>query len=137
MMVSETGTASHWNVTLDVQGVRINLARHGKVGTRPWTKMTAPYTTAFEIWTEHHLRDEPHPDIAIRSHHHRYADTYHAYPTRLIQTGAWQLATAYVHKVAPNSLADIGGCIITIRDGEPSVQPMLYRAEPKVTWRAK
>lgn len=63
------------------------------------------------------MKGERAPDLAIRSHYHQWVDTYDAYPTRVIQTLAWQLKTAYVHKVAAESLAEVGGAIVTIRDG--------------------
>lgn len=123
----ETGNGSHWNVTLDVDGVMVNFAHHGKIGGRPSTKMTAVNSQALDIWTEHAMRGERHPDIAIRSHMHRHADSGRTYPTRLIQTPAWQLATSYVYRVAPNTLADIGGIIITVTGGRYKVATRLYR----------
>lgn len=81
------------------------------------------------------MQGERHPDLAVRSHMHRYADTYNAYPTRLIQTGAWQLATAYVHKIAPNTLADIGAITIAIRDGKFEVEPFFLKPKPPAVWR--
>ena len=132
-----TGAASWWKFPMDVQGVRFDFAHHGKVGTRPWTKMTAPYTKAFEIWAEAGMRNEPPPHVAVRSHMHRFADTYSAYPTRLIQTPAWQLATAYTYRIAPDSLADIGGVVLTVRDGALTVDPHLYRPDPTPAWRAR
>ena len=131
----ETGAASWWKATMEIQGLRLDFAHHGKMGTRSWTKMTAPYSKAFEIWSEYGMRDEEPPHLAVRSHMHRYADTYNAYPTRLIQTAGWQLATAYVHKIAPDVLADIGGLIITIRDGQLTVDPMLYKPAAAKPWR--
>lgn len=136
IMDAETGNASWWQLTMEHQDRRINFAHHGKIGTRPSTKMTAVYSQAFDIWTEHNLRDEPAPDLAIRSHMHRFADSGKAYPTRLIQTPAWQLATSYVHRIAPNTLADIGGIIVTIREGKMDAQEYLYRPKPQAPWRA-
>lgn len=133
----ENGNASHWQVTLDVHGQRINFAHHGKIGGRPNTKMTAVYSQAFDIWTEHNLRGEPPPHLAVRSHMHRYADSYNAYPTRLIQTGAWQLATSYVHRIAPNALADVGGLLLTVRAGELLATPHLYRPKAVGPWKAR
>jgi len=134
---SETGSASWWKWMALIQGVKLDFAHHGKIGTRPWTKMTAVYSAAYEIWTEYHMRGYDHPNLAIRSHMHRYADTFNASPTRLIQTAAWQLATAYVHKIAPNSLADIGALTITIRDGKYEVEPFFLTPAERPVWEIK
>jgi hypothetical protein len=131
----ESGTASWWKWVAEFQDVKLDFAHHGKIGIRPWTKMTAVNSAAYEIWSEAHMRGERHPDLAVRSHMHRYADTYNAYPTRLIQTGAWQLATAYVHKIAPNTLADIGAITIVIRDGKCEVEPFFLKPKPPAVWR--
>jgi len=132
----DTGAASWWKRTLDIQGVHIEFAHHGKIGTRPSTKMTAVYSQAFDVWTEHNLRGERPPDLALRSHMHRFADTGKAYPTRLIQMPAWQLATSYVHRIAPNSLADIGGIIATVRGGKYEADEHLFKPTAVKPWRA-
>lgn len=136
IMDAETGTASWWHLNMDIQDRILNFAHHGKIGGRPSTKMTAVYSQAFDIWTEHTMRGERAPDLSVRSHMHRFADSGKAYPTRHIQTPAWQLATSYVNKIAPNTLADIGGIIVTIRDGKMDAQEYLYRPKPQAPWRA-
>lgn len=134
---AETGSASWWHAKAEIQGVRIDLAHHGRMGTRPWTKQNVVNAGAVEIAMEHNERGEPAPHLAVRSHLHRYADTHDACrQTRLIQTPAWQLATAYVHRVAPNSLADIGGILVEITDGKMIVEPVLYKPIASAPWRA-
>lgn len=114
----ETGNASHWHYRGRYGGVLIDAAHHGRIGARPWTKVNATMGLAAQIVMEHAMKQERAPDLAIRSHYHQWVDTYDAYPTRVIQTLAWQLKTAYVHKVAAESLAEVGGAIVTIRDGK-------------------
>jgi hypothetical protein len=128
----ETGTASWWHLKLMVNDVKLDFAHHGRMGQRPWTIPNVSNLLAFQIYTEHVTRKRRHPDLAIRSHLHQMHDTYDAFPTRLIQTPAWQLKTAYVHKVAPESLATIGGIIITISpDGKLDVEKVTF--EPAET----
>ncbi len=131
----DTGTASHWHAKMEFQGVRIDAAHHGRVGQRPWTKQNITNLLAFQIWTEHHIRGEPHPHIAIRSHLHQYVDTGNAHQTRVLQTPAYQLHTAFTHKVVTESMADIGGIIIVIRDGAYTVEPVIFRPESPKVWR--
>ena len=114
----ETGNASHWHYRGLYDGVLIDAAHHGRIGARPWTKVNATMGLAAQIVMEHAMKQERAPDLAIRSHYHQWVDTYDAYPTRVIQTLAWQLKTAYVHRVAAESLAEVGGAIVTIEDGK-------------------
>ena len=131
----ERRTASWWHWRALIHGVRIDVKHHGRMGTRPWTKHTGVGTLAAQIFYEHCARGEPWPALAIRSHYHRHADSGSLHPVRVVQTPAWQLATAYVHKVAPDSLADIGGLLVLLSpDRPPEVTPLLYRPEPAPVW---
>lgn len=132
----DTGTSSHWHAKLEVDGVRLDFAHHGRMGQRPWTEQNIVNLLAFQIWVEHHRRGEPPPHIAVRSHLHRFADTAGTHGTRVIQTPAWQLHTAFTHRVVTESMADIGGVIIVIRDGVASVEPVIYKPKGPTVWRA-
>lgn len=131
----DTGTASHWHAKMEIQGVRFDFAHHGRIGQRPWTKPNVTANLAAEIFYEHCAREEPHPHIAVRSHFHTHIDTTSMHPVRVIQTPAWQLHTAFAHKVVTEKIADIGGVIIVVRDGKVSVEPILYRAKGPTTWK--
>jgi hypothetical protein len=131
----ETGNASHWHKKLEIDGVRLDWAHHGRVGTRPWTKPNVVANLAAEIFYDHAKDGEPHPHIAIRSHMHQFVDTGTIHPVRVIQTPAWQLATAFIHRIAPGKLADIGGVILLIKDGVPQVIPALYKPSRSPAWR--
>jgi hypothetical protein len=131
----DSGTSSHWHARLEIDGVRLDFAHHGRMGQRPWTKINVVANLAAEIFYEHSARGEPYPHLAVRSHHHRFADTGSAHPTRVIQTPAWQLHTAFIHRIAPDSLADVGGVIIVIKDGRYTVDPVLYKPSAGSVWR--
>jgi hypothetical protein len=131
---ADTGTASHWHLKMDIQCVRIDLAHHGRVGTRPWTKPNVTANLAAEIFYDHAAAGEPHPHVAIRSHMHQLVDTHDQHPTRVIQTPAWQLATAFIHRIAPGKLADVGGIILVIRNGELAVEKVIYHPARARVW---
>jgi hypothetical protein len=132
----ETKAHSWWHLRLDIHGVLFDFKHHGRVGTRPWTKLTGTGTLAAEIMLECANSDNPIPDFAIRSHRHQYVDTGDAYKTRVIQTPAWQIKTSHAHKVVPESIADIGGLIITVfPDGQTEVLKKLYRPSLPKIWR--
>ena len=125
-----TGNGSHWHWTMEHQGVRLDLAHHGKYGSRPNTKFNTVIALAFDIFTRAHLEGRDHPHLAVRSHMHQFGDTGTMYPTRLIQMPAWQLSTAFIHRLNPGAIADVGGIIVTVTDGTLAVEPVIYRPEP-------
>lgn len=133
----ETERWSWWRLRLEVHGVRFDFAHHGRVGTRPWTRVNAVAALAAEVFYEHTANGYPYPHLAVRSHRHVYGDSFTAHPTRVIQTPAWQLKTSFAHKVATESLADIGGIVVLVQpDGEYEVIRKLYKPELPPLWRA-
>jgi len=129
------GTASHWHVKLDVQGVRFDFAHHGRVGTRPWTKPNVTANLAAEIFYDHAASGQQHPHLAVRSHMHQWVDTYDQHPVRVIQLAAWQLATSFIHRIAPGKLGDVGGIICVVQDGALTVEKVKFTPDPTPTWR--
>lgn len=132
----ETGTASHWHARLDIQGVRLDIAHHGRTGQREHTRGGAAVLHAHDILLSHVKNGDDYPHLCLRAHYHKFNDSYDAAPTRVVTTGAWQLATSHVHKVATDSLADIGGVIVVIRDGAYTVEKVHFRAHRSSAWRA-
>ena len=61
------------------------------------------------------------PDIDIRSHVHRCSAIQDNAGRWIVTAPAWQLATAFSHKVAPAKLPSIGGLVITL-DEENQIQ---------------
>jgi hypothetical protein len=125
---------THWHWQGEIGGVLVDAAHHGRMGTRPWTKANAVLGLAAEIWMHHAQSGRRAPDLAFRSHFHQLADSHDAFPTRVIQTPAWQLATAYVHRVAPGALADVGGIICELEDGRAAVTKWRARPSPTPIW---
>lgn len=139
----DRNTWSWWHLRMNLDGFRLDAAHHGRIGQRPWTKPNVSMNLAAEVFYEHAAEDfrlnrlPTAPHLVIRSHLHRYIDTQAAHPVRLIQTGAYQLHTAYVHKVAPGVLADIGGVILVVEDGElVEVVPVLEKPDRGTAWKA-
>lgn len=132
----ETESWATWHLRLTLYGKLFDFQHHGRAGVRPWTKQNALSALACQIWMEHQLVGEQAPDVAFRSHKHTYGDSGDAYPTRLIQLPAWQLRTAYVHRVAPEAMASIGGMLCLVApDGAYQMIPKLYKAslpQPRV-----
>jgi hypothetical protein len=130
-----TGTASAWHHVFELEGVKIDAAHHGRMGQLPWTKHGLVTRDAAAILFEYANSDIRPPDLAIRSHQHRSSDTGNGCRVRLIATPAWQLKTAFIHRIAPNSLSDIGGVIAWLEEGEkPRVEIVEYKPARPATW---
>ena len=117
--------ATFW-LRLKIDGIRLDLRHHGRTGSRPWT-VGGIANLAAEIALEHANAGQPIPHLAIRSHKHRHADSGSLVPAcRAIVTPAWCLKTSFGHKVAAESLADIGGIVVVIKGGRYEVIDLLY-----------
>jgi hypothetical protein len=143
----DTGTFSSYRRRLDVDGIRLDIAHHGRMGQRAHTRGSYSRLYGFDIWAEQALdlineaSMATDPDelweiwnrkrvsqIAIRSHNHKFQDSGHDHrgSTRVISMPAFQLATEYVHRIAAESLADIGIVILVCHEGEVDVRPLLF-----------
>lgn len=129
----ETGAASRWHFQADSQGVVLDFAHHGRLGQRPWTKMTGPGTLAAQIVMAAAKHGSRCPSVAVRSHYHQWADSADNFATRVVQIAGWQLSTAFVHRIAAGSLPEIGGIIIACEAGRYELQKVKFdwkRGEP-------
>lgn len=132
----ENGRSSWWHLRAEINGTRLDVAHHGRVGQRPWTTGNGAVNQAASIMMESVRTGYPVPHLAIRAHRHRFADSGVTYPVRLVQLPCWQMSTGYGHKVAPDSLPDVGGLIVTCNvGGGYQLEPWLHRPEPPAIWR--
>lgn len=107
--------ASWWHLPLNVHGTIFDFAHHGKLGKLPWTRANGAHNVAGQVIIEYAETGTKPPDVIVRSHLHQYADTFHNFrSTRLIATPAFQLASAYIHRIHPGSVAHVGGIIFTV-----------------------
>lgn len=132
----DTGTLAWRHFRGEVGGVRIDVTHHGRTGGRPWTAAGGVTNLATEILCEYAGRREAAPDLAIRSHKHKTFDTGTMTPVRVLALPAWQVGTDYVKQVVPDSLADIGGSIITVTDGAVEIDTVTYQPAQPTRWRA-
>lgn len=111
-----------------VEGVGMDIRHHGRVGRLPHTRANPLGQIAIKT----HLAD-PRVDLAIRSHVHKFADSYDNYPVRVINTGAWQLMTAYGSRVSEEP-SDIGGVLIFCDGGKYEVEKVEYKPRKERLW---
>ncbi len=128
---------SHWKWQGEFDDVVIDVAHHGRMGQRVWTKASVANNLAATIFYEHAALKRRWPDIALRAHFHKYVDTYDNQPVRLIQLPAFQLATAFLHKVAADAIADVGAVLIRTEAGKAQVTPLILHPDPEPVWKPK
>lgn len=136
----DTGTASQWHPVFDVYNTRIDMAHQGRAGQREHTRQNAMNLYAHDILLNHIKSGDQPPDLCLRAHFHRWGDSYDACSVRVVTNAAWQLKTGYAHKNMADSLADIGGLIITIRPGDKpdgyDLRKIKYKASRGTVCRA-
>ena len=130
----ESGAASWWHWRPELNGVRLDFTHHGRMGRLPRTRGSNLVLYAWDILDEHASNGHTPPHLAFRAHNHKRGDTGTACPVRIVATGAWQLGTEHVKKVAADSLADIGGAYVVIEHGQYDVRQVTYQPERPV-WR--
>jgi len=132
----DTGTASWWHLRLDVDGLLIDVTHHGRTGMREHTRANAANLYAHDILLSYAKRRERFPDLCLRAHHHRFNDSGALCPVRVITNGAWQLHTGWSHGKFADTIADIGGLIVTVEDGQYDVRMVEYQANRGSVWTA-
>jgi len=133
----DTGTASWWHLRLQVYNTLIDVAHHGRTGQREHTRASAAALQAHDILLSHVKKGHRPPDLCLRAHNHKFNDSFDACQVRVASSGAWQLATAHVHKIATDSLADIGGHIVTVDEDGYDLKKVEFTPEARgAIWRA-
>lgn len=115
---SRAGTASHWQLRLSVEGVRVDVAHHppGGGGRLPWTRGNFAPRLAAQALMDAASRGERPPHLYVRGHVHAPADSHDTHPVRAIVLPSWQLTTSYGHRLGGGVLP-VGGLIVTCSEG--------------------
>ena len=115
----KNGKVSSWYHLQGVMaGMRVDVAHHTSMGGLAWTDKNAANKIAADAIMQYVLAGQKFPDLVIRSHVHRHADSHDNYPTRAIILPAWQSITAYGAKLNPNRLSDVGMIMFLIDNGK-------------------
>jgi len=129
----ETQLWSRWHLRLRVHGKLCDIQHHGRgLGKLPHTKQNGANSLAWRVWSAYAERGREAPALVVRSHLHQFADSYGAHrQTRGLFLPSFQLKTAFVHKVAADEIADVGGVIVVVEpDGRMAVTPVLFEPDP-------
>jgi len=115
-------------MTIDIDGVLVDLAHHGRAGFRPWSSSAA--NLASEIIIDYATQGLPLPHYIFRGHLHVMDDSGSKFEnTRLIQCPSWQLKTTYGNRVTGNTRrSDIGA--VLLNDGKLDLSHSRYKGQP-------
>ena len=103
---------SHYHFKKSISGVKFDISHHGKMGGVRHTQKTYGIRLAQDVLDKYRDRDETPPDVIIRSHQHRRADSGQNWKSFAIFTPCWQLPNEYIHRIGgENDFPDIGGDI--------------------------
>jgi hypothetical protein len=128
MRDEERDSWTWWMLPLEVEGVRIDFAHHGRRGTRPWTEANAVQMLAAEIVYRHAQEpEELWPHLVFTAHVHLCRDSGQNFPIQVWTQPAWQLKTEWNWKVHAFGVADVGGLIVQCDAGEYSIGKHIYQ----------
>ena len=131
----DTGRASWWHIGIEISGVVFDCAHHPPSAPgRVWTRANAAATLAYTVFSEYAEHGQRAPDVALRGHVHKFADSGHNYPTRGVLCPAWQLATPYSSRRWPGVLAHIGGLLFMVEAGEAHMRHIRFAPERSQPW---
>ena len=136
--IPDDNTASWWHLRATREGVRFDVAHHASMGNLPHTSPNAANKVAFLAQYRYAVdMKQPPPDVAIRSHNHRYADSGSNYGTFALLTGAWTIATEFVYRIGQeNTLSDIMAHVFVCDNGKYKLENIKYDyPEVKRIWK--
>jgi hypothetical protein len=128
------GLYSWWSLCLECEGVLFDIAHHASMGRKPWTSPNSLNSLAAELIIQYSCNRGRLPDVVIRSHNHKFAETGLNYPMRVVATPAWQLSTEYASRIGA-SPADIGGLVFRCHDGIYDMDVRRYTPGRMQPWK--
>jgi len=124
----ELGVDCVFEDILDIDGVIVDVAHHGRVGQRGWTSAAAAMATGAIL--DASLAGRPLPRYVFRGHNHAIDDSGEKIPgVRAIAMPSWTLRNVYGYRIASGTTSDIGGIII-LPDGSLDMSRIRYFDAP-------
>ena len=132
----EKHTSSWYHLRPVIEGLRFDISHHASMSGVPWARSNSANNLAHKIfWLYTHDMGQPAPDIVLRAHNHRIAESC-GFRVLVHFSPAWTTATEYCYRSGwENTLADIGGVIWTLDDGAYSKKVITFKpAESRRIW---
>lgn len=115
---------SHYHFKYIFNGVRFDISHHGRMGQLRHTHKFYAIRLAQETMDKYRDKNEPLPDVVIRSHNHRRADSGMNWPVFAMFTPSWQLPNEYIYRNSnENNFIDIGADIFLCNTLKPTTIP--------------
>lgn len=123
----KNGEEASWvRLYLKIGQIKIDIAHHASLSGLPYGVVGAAERMASKIILQYHDQGEKAPDLVIRSHNHKWADSGTDHRTRVIYTGAFCLPGEHSQRLGFD-LADIGALIIHCDDEHYEVEKMKFK----------
>jgi hypothetical protein len=129
------GDFAWWELRASFGDVLFDISHHIGGTARPWTAGGPAVRLAAQVVMLAAGAGEPVPQLVIRSHVHRYHDSFSNVPgCRALTCPAWQLRTEYGYRIAA-APADIGGIIARCKGGVvESLEVVRYEIKQAPPW---
>jgi len=129
-VAKELGAISMWEGILDIDGILVDCAHHGRSGSRLWYSLACGIAVDAIQDAVTEIPPRQIPRYVLRGHMHKIDDSGEKIAgTRAITLPSWQLKTEWGHYVGAGRRADIGGVII-LPDGSLDLSKLRYFAAP-------
>jgi hypothetical protein len=80
--------------------------------------------------------EEDPPNLAVRAHNHRFADSGVSIRTRTIILPCYQLRSVFINKMGKGYEMPHLGCVVVLADrGKYELVPILAKMKGKTTWQ--
>ena len=118
-----------------VQSVVFFAKHHGKLGYMRHTKVNPLHRDAEQILGTFVERGEKVPQIVLKAHKHRRADTYDNHIIRVLQTPCFAGQEEYGHRVSDEP-PDVGGYIFYCTKGNYQLVKKNYEFPKRRLWKS-
>ncbi|MHC4735771.1 MAG: hypothetical protein ACYTDW_15140 [Planctomycetota bacterium] len=111
-----TGNDSWWELSLELNGVRMFFAHHPySASWRPWTRPGGAARTAAMIEHDYLSNGEKPPDLAAFGHVHYYSHSGDEKRPQVFFNYSWSLTTAFGHRIgASGRVQPVGGLVFVV-----------------------
>jgi len=129
--------ASWWHFYGEFGGVLFDIAHHASMGSVRRNLSGAAGRLAYDV-REAYVSDwgiKP-PDLVLRAHNHRWADSGMTYPTRAVMVGCFQMKSTFVHRINKSyEMPNLGGLVTICDRGKYELHPIRVKPKGPKVWK--
>lgn len=131
----ETGSHAEQHLYFETCGVLFDVAHHVGGSRVPHTRGNGIRADVIQAMVDAVESKERAPDVIIRSHVHTLQDTGCNYPLYGVVLPAWQLKTAFAHRVTRSKVQYVGGLICELSEGTYQTRILKWMAPTPKLYR--